>query len=44
MDRSFSAEWIAAKSLGDDGERLVCEHFVRLSQYRIDLRAEGVAW
>lgn len=30
MARPDSAEWTAAKSLGDDGERLVCEHFGRL--------------
>ena len=30
MSRPDSAEWRAAKSLGDDGERLVCEHFARL--------------
>lgn len=30
MARPDSMEWRAAKSLGDDGERLVCEHFGRL--------------
>ena len=30
MKRSDSQQWCAAKSLGDDGERLVGEHFERL--------------
>ena len=30
MNRPDSREWLAAKSRGDDGERLVGEHFARL--------------